>query len=47
MTLLVLVLGHFENKCIEILSRACGPTVKFAIKVNSMSANSLGDIPKF
>ena len=32
---------------IEILSRVCGPTVKFDIKVNSMSANSLGDIPKF
>lgn len=27
--------------------RVCSPTVKFDIKVNSMSANSLGDIPNF
>ena len=37
----------YQPRNIEIMSSACGPTVKFAKKVNSMSANSLGDIPKF
>ena len=37
----------YQSRNIEIMSSACGPTVKFVIKVNSISANSLGDIPKF